>query len=1548
MNIKEVKIKVDNRNSKIILIFIIHSNNELYIYQLNIYFMSSNIYQNQFVYSTNALIPNGTANSQPFNVSNNTNLINGLSTIRLESPNQLQQNIHPTGSQILQNQQFLQSQVYVNQQQQQIKQQQQSRIQLGQPEIRGGNFLQSQFMNNGYDNNLLQSRPFQGSQEQQNQQRSNLQNSYSNIMTTENWTENDYAKLFEQWEDLIQKNQDFVTELEINRLQIPLANVILQEILNIKTNILKNSFLIKLSQYYEIIKPQADQMAIKSEELQTSLRILKQTRQPPINKYANLQYEQQQPISNIQHFNQKLSHLKLEMQNQINLTKSILLSINNQHNYIEPQENYQQKLENSFNSLNQYLQERMTQEINFLLFIHEREVFNLERQIESQIQESDTFSITILSEKLRMIEGLFEKFSEKKQELRDFQQRLVYITNRNINQFSEFFEDVISLYKQYKIYYEEIKQIQQIPNQQIFQNLQIKTKQQLYIAAKNVWLEIKQLYFNGKKIQEFNEEEKYQQFSQFNIPAQVQQIKSFFNQLQQDYIRKGFQVPLEESKKLKQLIYMVECEYQVTNPMRLEISTLEQQDFIGYKNYINQNLKPKFFIDFKEFYAKDFYEIIYFQQADLNILESIKKLLQFKFPIFDWNENIEDEKQRIEIVLQRHKEVQDKLQELQEQFSKDTKFVKQLINWNAELFKCVKILKQYLIIKEELKGQLITLLKWPQQFSIQKINEQPPINKYANLQYEQQQPISNIQHFNQKLSHLKLEMQNQINLTKSILLSINNQHNYIEPQENYQQKLENSFNSLNQYLQERMTQEINFLLFIHEREVFNLERQIESQIQESDTFSITILSEKLRMIEGLFEKFSEKKQELRDFQQRLVYITNRNINQFSEFFEDVISLYKQYKIYYEEIKQIQQIPNQQIFQNLQIKTKQQLYIAAKNVWLEIKQLYFNGKKIQEFNEEEKYQQFSQFNIPAQVQQIKSFFNQLQQDYIRKGFQVPLEESKKLKQLIYMVECEYQVTNPMRLEISTLEQQDFIGYKNYINQNLKPKFFIDFKEFYAKDFYEIIYFQQADLNILESIKKLLQFKFPIFDWNENIEDEKQRIEIVLQRHKEVQDKLQELQEQFSKDTKFVKQLINWNAELFKCVKILKQYLIIKEELKGQLITLLKWPQQFSIQKINEFSVHCEQIIRQANSYVLAIEQLQQMKLIENLEILFKQWNPKVKDYLIEQCHFINQTQFSPLIIEQMQIVYQFLYVCMECLNYNIDEVFCRTSTYQELENILNGSTKLQELKSFIDGNIHNSALRYKLYDIIEKFMQQKLIIDFQSLFELKLEQSKEGTNNFNPKELVKRTDLKFPINRTDIQSNFYCKQNMDRINQIVDQPELRLIFQQFRELLNNITTIIDQDNSVTDIQVNQITIIELACSFAQQLLIQNELTNIKPLIKFHQQLSQYPNTKQFQNQLIELGIVFPVEYNIYLDACRRRIQRLAQNVCIEFESLDFYEIAQAKLFFNNKEYLLKQIDFPYLYMDAKSLILEQQPLNFNCTLNFKINGKFIKQGETIQI
>ncbi|CAD8081080.1 unnamed protein product [Paramecium primaurelia] len=832
---------------------------------------------------------------------------------------------------------------------------------------------------------------------------------------------------------------------------------------------------------------------------------------------------------------------------------------------------------------------------------------------------------------------------------------------------------------------------------------------------------------------------------------------------------------------------------------------------------------------------------------------------------------------------------------------------------------------------------------------ILKQTNQIPFNKYANFQFEQSQPLLKSQQFNQQFANVSLEIQNQANLINSILQQLGNQRNYIEPQQNYQQTLENAFNQLMQYVRERMSQQINSLMFTHEREVFNLERQIYSQIQEADNLSIKVLSDKLMIIEAQLEKIQEKKQELNDFKERLNQLMNRNVDIFSEYFDDVIILYKQFKIYHEEIKYIQQIPNQQILQNLQIKIKQQLYIASKKIWLQIKQLYFNGNKIKEFNEQEKFQQFNKYNIETQVQYIKTFLKQLQSDYITKGNQVPLEESKKLKQLIYKAECEYRNTDQLRLQISELEQQDIIGYKNYINSQIKPKFFIDFSQLYSKDFYDIIYFQYADSNILESIKKLLQFKFPTFDWNENFEDEKQRIQIVVQRYQEVSNKLQELEKLYSKETKFIKQLSNWKAELFKCIKILKQYLIIKEELKGQLITLLKWPQITSnIQIINEFSVHCEQISRQANQYVQAIQQLQQMQLIQSLESLFKQWNPKVKDYLIQQCHFINQSVFSPIINEQMQIVYQFLYVCMECLNYDIDEIFCRTTTYQEFENILNGSPKLQELKNIIDNNIHNSALRYKLFEIIDKFMKNKIILDFQNLFELKLQQSKQQTNNFNPRELVKRTDLKFPIIRSDIQDNSYCKQNMDKINQIIDQKELRLIFQQFRELLNNITVIIDQDNLVADIKVNQITIIELACIFAQQLLIQNELTNIQPLIRFHQQLCKFPNTKQFQNQLINLGIVFPIEYNKYLEACRRRVQKLTQNICIEFESYDFDEISQAKLLINNNEYILKQIDFPVLYIDAKSLIFEYQPLKFNCSLNVKINGKLLKQGQTIQI
>ncbi|CAK69725.1 unnamed protein product (macronuclear) [Paramecium tetraurelia] len=1058
--------------------------------------MSSNIQQSQIGLPANMSNQNRTQNSQ---VLNYNNFAYAQSNIRWDSQNQPSQINNPTGSQLLKQQQFcIICQQYVideGQQQSQIKQQQQSKIQLAQSDIRGGNFYQSQIVNSGYDANMLQSKPFQGSQEQQIQQRSNLPNSNSNIIITDNWTENDYAKQFEEWRDLIQLNKDFISQLENDRLQIPLSNVIVQEILKIKSNILKNSLISKLTQFNEIIKPFSYELSNKSEELEQSLGILKQSRKPPKNKFATPQQEQQSALSNVQLFNQQLSHVKLEIQNQINLTNSILQQISGQKNYIEPQENYQQKLENAFSSQLLYVRERMTQSINLLLFIHEREVFNLDRQINSQIQESDTLSITSLLEKLMIIEGLLEKFYEKKQELREFKERLTQLQNRNIDLFSDFFEDVESLYKQYKIYYVEIKQIQQISNQPILQNLQIKIKQQLSIAAKQVWLDIKQLYFNGNRIKDFNEEEKFQLFNQYNIEAQVQYIKSYVNQLQIDYLKKGNQVPLEESKKLKQLIYKAESQYQKTNQIRQEISLLEQQEFIAYRNYITDNVKPRFFVDFKELYAKDFYEVIHFQYADASVLETTKQLLQFKFPTFDWNENIDDERQRIEIIMQRHDEVSVKLQGLAEQYSSETKFVKQLRNWKGELLKCINILKQYLVIKEQLKGEIITLLKWPQ--------------------------------------------------------------------------------------------------------------------------------------------------------------TTQNM----------------------------------------------------------------------------------------------------------------------------------------------------------------------------------------------------------------------------------------------------------------------------------------------QKINEFSVHCEQISRQANQYFQAIEQLQSMQLIDNLQLLFNKQNQTVKQYLIEQCNFINQREFSPIINDQMQIVYQFLYACMECLNFDIDEVFCRTTTYQEFENILSGSTKLQELKNVIDGNVHNSALRYKLFQIIDNFMKNKIKQDFQNLFELKIQQSKQDTNNFNPKELEKRTDLKFPINRPDICENSYCKLNMDLINQIIDQPDLRYIFSQFRDLLTNITAVIDQDISVTDIQINQITILELANNFSNQLLIQNQLTNIQPLIRFHQQLSQFPSIKQFQNQLINLGIVFPAEYNKYLAACQRRVQRLVQN---------FDEISQAKLYFNNNEYILTQIDFPYLYIDSKSLILEYQPLKFNCSLNVKINGKVLKTGSTIQI
>lgn len=86
MNIKEVKTKVDNRNLRTILIFIIHLNksDELF-YLLSKYFilMSYNINQNKYGNSTNMFISNEPTNNQAFNLFSNNNM-----TYFLESNNQ--------------------------------------------------------------------------------------------------------------------------------------------------------------------------------------------------------------------------------------------------------------------------------------------------------------------------------------------------------------------------------------------------------------------------------------------------------------------------------------------------------------------------------------------------------------------------------------------------------------------------------------------------------------------------------------------------------------------------------------------------------------------------------------------------------------------------------------------------------------------------------------------------------------------------------------------------------------------------------------------------------------------------------------------------------------------------------------------------------------------------------------------------------------------------------------------------------------------------------------------------------------------------------------------------------------------------------------------------------------------------------------------------------------------------------------------------------------------------------------------------------------------
>ncbi|CAD8207809.1 unnamed protein product [Paramecium pentaurelia] len=850
-----------------------------------------------------------------------------------------------------------------------------------------------------------------------------------------------------------------------------------------------------------------------------------------------------------------------------------------------------------------------------------------------------------------------------------------------------------------------------------------------------------------------------------------------------------------------------------------------------------------------------------------------------------------------------------------------------------------------------------------QQMIYQSISLQKNLESLLNLQEQPKNPCFQNQNnidqviknrFEDQIQILQQELNQNEELATSMLTSIKHyqaQFEFLKDEKviKQQQELwEKEKNQILEYLTNKLTQSILNLIHTHQQEMFKITQDEVYPIVHSKG-GVVYFYEILSIIDGQLYSNEQIKLQIQNYEQQIIQL-KVNYHEFDEFYNKIKTIYIEIVSLSKKVKYINCTQVQPLLQQYQMSQRRKCSKRMNKLEEEIKQLFFQGQFIEKFNIKVKIKNFESYNFEQQIQNIEQLIQEFENNYIRQQFQVPFSKIKQLSQMIIKFEEDHYNANQIYLEIKRLlKSVTFIGYTSYLNETFNNKYIQGLQRISLKKGH-LLSFKFCNQEILNKINNLLDFQFPYFDWNEKLDLEKDRIYLIQEQYIWARETVIELSQikELSNEIKIMKQLLNLDNELEKSLTIIEKYLELKDKLGNERIDLISWPKQ-QLELVNESSQFCNHILQQINDRINAIQQLNEIQLLTRLDKIFSDFNEQNQQQLLQISKELKNKEFSLIIKPQIQIVQQFINVCLQHFDDEIDKKFCQTKTYQELEDELGGITKFNQLRHINEQNKYNEELRNLLYDQVSNFMKQKLKSDFSNLFQLKVIQSQGGTNNYDPYKLQLRTDILYPIYRPDINQNQYCIQEKVKIDNIIDQPELRQLFQEFRSFLNQCTIIMKNNND--DNLNDQELILQLIEAFENSWTLNIHLTDLQSMKQFHNNLKQWPEVKQFEQQLLPLGIVLRDEYSRYLDACRQKIISLTTlriiSIIVDPNQENLIQ-DMIKFNFNGQVCCLHELSLNYFYRDFLSIIVESLEGNLKLLSNHivLINGKQLQYNDQI--
>ncbi|CAK65599.1 unnamed protein product (macronuclear) [Paramecium tetraurelia] len=876
----------------------------------------------------------------------------------------------------------------------------------------------------------------------------------------------------------------------------------------------------------------------------------------------------------------------------------------------------------------------------------------------------------------------------------------------------------------------------------------------------------------------------------------------------------------------------------------------------------------------------------------------------------------------------------------------------------------LKQLKQDVLSSQHTQDKQIyeTIIKpKTQQMIYHSISLQKNLEGLLNLQEQPKNPCFKKQNnidqaikirFEDQIVLLQQELSQYEELAANMLTSIKHyqaQFDFLKDEKVIKQQQElwdKEKDTILEYLTNKLSQSILNLIQTHQQEMFKITQDEVNPIVHSKG-GVVYFYETLSIIDGQIYSIEQIKVQILNYEQQIVQL-KVNYHEFEEFYNKIKTIHAEIVALSKKVKQINCTQVQPLLQQYQLSQRKKCSQRMEKLQEEIKQLFFQGQLIEKINVKAIMKNFESFHFDEQIQTIEHQIQEFEDTYTRQQFQVPFSKIKQLSQLIIKFEEDYYNANKMCLEITRLIKSiTFVGYISYLNEAINNKYIQALQRISLKKGH-LLSFKFCNQEILTKINNLLVFQFPYFDWSEQLDLEKDRIYLIQEQYIWARETVIELSQikELSSEIKIMKQLLTLDNELEKSLTVIEKYLELKDKLGTERIDIISWP-KLELELVNESSQFCNHIIQQINDRVKAIQQLNEIQLLSKLDQIFSDFNQQNQQQLIQLSKELQSKEFSQIIKPQIQIAQQFITVCIQHFDDEIDKKFCQTITYQELEDELGGITKLNQLRHINEQNQNNQELRNLLYDQVMPFMRQKLKSDFSNLFQLKVIQSQGGTNNYDPYKLQLRTDLLYPIYRVDINSNQYCIQEKVKIESIIDQPDLRQLFQEFRSFLNQCTIIMRNNNN--DIYNDQEFILQLIDAFEKSWVLNIHLTDLQSIKSFHQNLKQWPEAKQFEQQLLPLGIVLKEEYSKYLEACRQKVLSLTSGISITVDPNQENLIQDMiKFNFNGKVCCLHELCQNYFYRDSLSLIVESLEGNLRLLSNHivLINGKQLQYNDQI--